>query len=163
MKKYKITNRIEDKVILDTDNYIEFKNKVLQIFNENEETTMQPPKSILGCKRYIDEYCDNLILEMDTNLRQTIYYKGIDNVEWEMNIFKNNTISIKCNKLYQIYRIPENIEKIEQKDEYVFLYLTNGNYYQFKFSEDYNLFGDVFDSDDEWIDTFANENFVEEM
>lgn len=61
MATFKIINVVEDKIILNTSNRIEFVRKVQEIFNENEtDKLLQKPESTLGCKRYIDEYCDNL-------------------------------------------------------------------------------------------------------
>ena len=62
---FKITNNVEDKVLLDTTNRFEFINFVQMIFMENGDSPyMQKPESVMGCKRYIEEYCDNLDIEI---------------------------------------------------------------------------------------------------
>ena len=62
---FKIINIIEDKIILSTTIISEFKEFVNKIFVENGDNFyMQKPKTVLGCKNYIEEYCDNLIIEI---------------------------------------------------------------------------------------------------
>lgn len=62
---FKIHNIIEDKILLETTNKFKFIAFIQDIFYENKDFAyMQKPTSIIGCKRYVDEYCDNLNLEV---------------------------------------------------------------------------------------------------
>ena len=62
---FKITNNIENKVLLETSNGTKFIKFTQKIFVENGDTEiMQIPATTLGCKNYLNEYCDNLILEI---------------------------------------------------------------------------------------------------
>lgn len=54
------------------------------------------------------------------------------------------------------YNIVEEIEKVEHSNEYVYIYVEGGDYYQFKFEDGDFIVGDKFDSDDELIEEFAH-------
>jgi len=86
-------------------------------------------------------------------------YKG-----WELWVSLNpSSIDVFKDNETRTYELPEPIIKIEQEDMYVDVYLKNGNYYSFKFEEKENsLVGDIYDEDDEHIDSFAHHCFAEE-
>jgi hypothetical protein len=94
-----------------------------------------------------------------------IRYKGYDG-EWSMDIMTDNIILITFDPKgdefgagQREYVIPEDIVSIEHNAEYVNLTLKDGGVFQFKFEIDGAFIGDMYNSDGEFIDTFACHSF----
>jgi len=98
-----------------------------------------------------------------TNTRRQIAYEGFNQERWLMNIGFNNEIKVICNGEMRTYTIPENITKIEHETEYVFIYVEDNKFYQFKFEEGNFLVGDIFENDGEHLDSFASFVFGEDV
>ena len=92
-----------------------------------------------------------------------IKYTGFNNEKWLMSIDFNGNIQVTCNDETRTYKINEPINKIEHDTEYVYIYVndTQRKFYQFKFEIDSFFVGDIFDKNDEHLDTFASHVFGE--
>lgn len=88
------------------------------------------------------------------------------NVRWLLSI-KGNKVTVTCQGETRIYNLEENIiTNTDQDNEYVFIFVEKDEkplFYQFKFEEDCFLVGDKYDSDSEFIDSFASHVFGEEL
>jgi len=93
-------------------------------------------------------------------MKKTFHYTN-SNVRWLMSIDGQN-VQVFCDGESRTYTIPEKINRVEQNDEYVFIYVEGGNYYQFKFEVDKFLVGDIYDENDEFVDSFASFVFGED-
>ncbi|GAG93729.1 unnamed protein product [marine sediment metagenome] len=83
--------------------------------------------------------------------------------DWKINInVTMGDIDVFCCDEQRGYQIPEQIEKLEQKDEYVYVYVSGGDFYQFKFEEGNFLVGDKFDKDSIYLESFSCHVFGEE-
>ena len=86
------------------------------------------------------------------------------NVRWLLSLDGQN-VQVFCDGESRIYCIPnfvaDTVIKMKVKNEYVFIYTQSGNYFQFKFEINKFLVGDIFDKDDEHLDTFACHVFGE--
>jgi hypothetical protein len=83
------------------------------------------------------------------------------NVRWLLALNDQN-VQVFCDGESRLYSIPEPVIDFKVEDEYVFIYVEGGNYYQFKFECDRFLVGDIFDKDGNHLDCFACHTFGEE-
>jgi len=60
------------------------------------------------------------------------------------------------------YHLGNKIVNTIQEGEYVDIHVENGNFYSFKFEIDDALIADIYDSNEEFVDTFACYYFGEE-
>jgi hypothetical protein len=99
-----------------------------------------------------------------TNIRRSIAYEGFDNDRWVMSIDFAGNVQVICNGEGREYKIHEPITKIEHDTEYVYLYVQDPEkqFYQFKFEVEAFLVADIFNKDDEHLDTFASHVFGED-
>lgn len=83
--------------------------------------------------------------------------------DWKMVVDeKNSTVEVtKCDES-RIYNLNNQIVKTIQENEYVDIYVKNGNFFSFKFEVDDALIADIYDQNDEFVDTFACYYFGEE-
>jgi len=84
--------------------------------------------------------------------------KGTKN-RWIMSI-DGQEVQIFCDGELRKYTIPEEIESIEQKNEYIFINVQYGFFYQFKFEESKFLVADIYDENG-FIKTFGCHVFGE--
>jgi len=82
--------------------------------------------------------------------------------KWKLTIDFNNQITVAKNKEKRVYDLKHKVIKVETGDEYVYLEIEGGGFYQFKFEENSFLVGDLFDKDSTHIDTVASHVFGEE-
>lgn len=80
------------------------------------------------------------------------------NVRWLLRL-NDQEVQIFCNGLCRIYDIPEPVTDFKVEDNYVYIYVEGGNYYQFKFEIDMFVVGDIFNANDEHVTEFACYNF----
>lgn len=85
-----------------------------------------------------------------------------ENVRWLL-VLDEQQVQVFCNGLSRIYDIPETVTDFKVEDQYVFIYVEDGGYYQFKFEEDMFFVGDRFDAQDEFLDTFACHAFTDDV
>ena len=81
---------------------------------------------------------------------------------WKL-IISFETIIIQKNGEHRVYDI-EDIEEVKTEKkcpEYVYLHRADGSYYQVKFDEDNFLVIDLFDKDNEFIDSIGSHVFPE--
>jgi hypothetical protein len=79
-------------------------------------------------------------------------------VRWLLSL-DGQEVQVFCDGKSRSYTIPEPVIDFKVEDEYVFIYVEGGNYYQFKFELDMFLVGDIFDKNDEHLDTYACHTF----
>ena len=95
---YSIVNNIENKVIATLSNDSELINKVQAIILENEDVDF----SVLGIsdvKEYIEDYCHNLDLLIDSEVEQFLFNYGIEVQENEpMNYVELMMDNHKCSQ-----------------------------------------------------------------
>ena len=87
------------------------------------------------------------------------------NVRWLLNVSREEQeVQVFCDGESRTYDIPEKITDFKVEDEYCFVYVEGGKFYQFKFEEDKFLVGDVFrTSTGEPLDSFACHVFGEDV
>ena len=68
---------------------------------------------------------------------------------------KKSSVEIVKEEESRVYQIKDQIVDIIQEGEYVDIYVKNGNFYSFKFEIDDALIADIYDSNSEFVDTFA--------
>ena len=95
-----------------------------------------------------------------TNVRREIEYIGVDNVRWSVTLGFDDILTVECKDETREYQL-DPIVHIEHNKEYLFLYMEDKSFYQFKFEENLFFVGDIFDKDSEHIDTFASYVFDE--
>jgi hypothetical protein len=83
------------------------------------------------------------------------------NVQWELKLDGQNVL-VNCDDESRTYTIPEPVTDFKVEDEYVFIYVEGGKYYQFKFEFDRFFVGDIFDTDGNHLDDFACHTFGED-
>ena len=83
------------------------------------------------------------------------------NVRWLLALDDQN-VQVFCNGESRTYSIPEPVTDFKVEDEYCFIYVEGGKFYQFKFETDMFLVGDIYDNDGEFLDTFACHTFGED-
>lgn len=83
------------------------------------------------------------------------------NVRWLLTL-DNQSVQVFCNGLSRTYDIPEPVTDFKVEDQYVHIYVKGGNYYQFKFETDMFFVGDIFDAQDEFVDSFACHSFSDD-
>ena len=98
-----------------------------------------------------------------TNVRKQIAYEGFNQERWIMSIGFDNTIMVISNGEKREYLIIEPIIKIVHETEYVFIYVEDDKFYQFKFEVDNFLVADIFTNDGEHLDSFASHVFGENI
>jgi hypothetical protein len=82
---------------------------------------------------------------------------------WKLNVnVTMGEVDVFCCYEQRGYQIPDRITKVEQEQEYIFIYVENGDYYQFKFEEGNFLVGDLFNNQGEFLECFASHVFGEE-
>jgi len=79
---------------------------------------------------------------------------------WQFTLYNNGTILIVLNGENRLYDIGE-VVKVEQENDYVFLYHSNGDFTQVKFEEGNFLVIDKFTSEGEFIDSVGSWVFGE--
>lgn len=84
------------------------------------------------------------------------------NVQWLFELEDQN-VRVTCDDESRMYVIPEPVTEMKTEDEYVFIYVEGGDFYQFKFEFDMFLAGDKFDKNDEHICVFACHTFGEDL
>ena len=84
------------------------------------------------------------------------------NVRWLL-VLDDQEVQVFCNGISRIYDIPETVTDFKTEDQYVHIYVEGGKYYQFKFEEDMFFVGDIFDANDEFLDTFACHDFGDDL
>ena len=84
--------------------------------------------------------------------------------DWELYVdYITSTVVVIKDGETRIYDLIGPIIKVDQEDMYIDVYVENGNYYSFKFEESENsLIGDIYDENDEHINSFALHCFAEE-
>jgi len=84
--------------------------------------------------------------------------------DWKLNVnFITSTVEVIKDDEIRIYDLIGPIIKAEQEDEYIDVYVENGTYYSFKFEEnDNSLIGDIYDENEEHVESFALHCFAEE-
>jgi len=82
------------------------------------------------------------------------------NVRWLLSL-DGQEVQVFCDGESRMYDIPEKIIDFKVEDEYCFIYVEGGKYYQFKFEEDKFLVGDIFTNEGEHLDAFACHTFGE--
>ena len=83
-------------------------------------------------------------------------------VRWLLALDDQN-VQVFCDGESRMYTIPEPVTAFQVEDEYVFIYVEGGNYYQFKFECDKFLVGDVFDKEGNHLNDFACHVFGEDL
>ena len=84
-------------------------------------------------------------------------YKGCD-----IDVTTDGKIIIRANGEQREYQSPKPIKDTEQFNEYIFLnFENNEGMLQLKFEEKHTLIGDIFDNNEEFVDTFALHKFGE--
>jgi len=83
------------------------------------------------------------------------------NVRWLLSL-DGQEVQVFCDGESRTYDIPEKVKDFKVEDEYVFIYVEGGKYYQFKFEFDKFLVGDIYKNDGEFLDTFACHTFGED-
>ena len=84
-------------------------------------------------------------------------------VRWLLSL-DGQEVQVFCDGESRMYDIPEKIIDFKVEDEYCFVYVEGGKFYQFKFEEDKFLVGDVFrTSTGEPLDSFACHVFGEDV
>jgi len=73
--------------------------------------------------------------------------------DWKLKLLKDH-IEISFNPEARVYDIKD-IVVVKQNDNYVFLYKKDGSYYQIKFEEDAFLSIDLYDAEDDFVDTIG--------
>ena len=83
--------------------------------------------------------------------------------DWMLFVDKE-TSSVKIVKEEESrrYHLGNKIVNTIQEGEYVDVHVENGNFYSFKFEEKDALIGDIYDKNDEFVDSFACYYFGEE-
>jgi hypothetical protein len=71
-------------------------------------------------------------------------------------------VQVFCDGESRTYTIPEKIIDAKPRNEYVIINVEGGKYYQFKFEVDKFLVGDIYDENDEFVDSFASYVFGED-
>lgn len=86
------------------------------------------------------------------------------NVRWLLALDGQN-VQVFCNGESRTYKIPEPVIDFKVEDEYVFIYVKDKvkKFYQFKFESDKFLVGDIYDKNEEFLDSFACHTFGEEL
>jgi len=86
-------------------------------------------------------------------------YKG-----WELTVNRiTSTVEVIKDDETRIYDLLGPIIKSEQEEMYVDVYVENGTYYSFKMEEKENsLIGDIYDGNEEHVESFALHCFAEE-
>ena len=100
-------------------------------------------------------------VEMKPNKPLQIAYSG-NGMRWLMTVHPDGKITTVCNGENRTYKIDDPIKEVARDNEYVFVYIEGGNYYQFKFEENNFLVGDIYDKDGEFVDTYACHVFGED-
>jgi len=86
----------------------------------------------------------------------------VDNgVRWLLSQYEQ-TVRIFCDGESRVYDIPEKVVDFKCENEYVYIHVEGGNFYQFKFEVSKFLVGDIFDKDNEFVDSFASHVFGED-
>ena len=83
------------------------------------------------------------------------------NVRWLLSLDEQE-VQVFCNGQSRTYTIPEPVIDFKVEDEYVFIYVEGGNFYQFKFETDMFLVGDIFTNEGDHVDSFACHTFGED-
>ena len=81
-------------------------------------------------------------------------------VRWLLSL-DGQEVQVFCDGESRTYDIPEKVIDFKVEDEYCFVYVEGGKFYQFKFEEDKFLVGDVFTNEGEHLDAFACHTFGE--
>ena len=82
--------------------------------------------------------------------------------QWSIEILDDSKVRIQLGEELRDYNTKRPITKVEQKNEYVYITVKGGNQYIFKFEESSFLVGDIYDENDEFVDSFACHVFNEE-
>lgn len=86
--------------------------------------------------------------------------------DWVLVVDDNeSTVEINKDGETRVYEIKEKILRSEQDDEYpmyVDVFVEGGNYYSFKFEDENALIGDIFNENEEYVESFAQYYFGEE-
>ena len=83
--------------------------------------------------------------------------------DWLMFIdIKTSSVKVVKDEESRIYHIGDQIVNTTQEGEYVDVHVKNGNFYSFKFGESDALIADIYDKNDEFVDTFACYYFGED-
>jgi len=95
-----------------------------------------------------------------TNIRREFNHIGLDNVRWLVTLGFDNILTVECKDETREYQLKP-ITKIEHNKEYLYLYMEDNSFYQFKFEENLFFVGDIFNVDGEHLDSFASYVFDE--
>jgi hypothetical protein len=86
--------------------------------------------------------------------------------DWVLVVDDNeSTVEVNKDGETRVYDIKEKILRSEQDDEYpmyVDIFIEGGNYYSFKFEDENALIGDIFNENEEHVESFAQYYFGEE-
>ena len=123
---YSIVNNIENKVIATLSNDSELINKVQAIILENEDVDF----SVLGIsdvKEYIEDYCHNLDLLIDSEVEQFLFNYGIEVQENEpMNYVELMMDNHKCSQWKdKQYYISDSLDLSEDEEKIYDLLVYN--------------------------------------
>ena len=90
------------------------------------------------------------------------YTEKESNIRWLLSLDGQN-VEVFCDGESRTYTIPnvDTVIDMKTEDNYVFIYIKGGNYFQFKFEINKLLVGDIFNKNDEFLDTFALHTFGE--
>jgi len=100
----------------------------------------------------------------DTIIRGFEYSNSDGN--WLISLTNSNKIYVSLvsedNREMREYQLNP-IESFIQENEYVFFYMADGSFYQFKFEDSCFFVGDEFDSKEEHVNTFSAHVFFEDV
>ena len=83
--------------------------------------------------------------------------------DWLLYVdIETSSVKIVKDEESRRYHIGNKIVNTIQENEYVDVHVENGNFYSFKFEENDALIADIYDKNEEFVDTFGCYYFGEE-
>lgn len=82
---------------------------------------------------------------------------------WQFTVYTNGTIQVTRKGENRVYELGEMYIRIEQKREYVYLYLLDGGFIQVKFEQDDFLVIDEFTKSGNHVDIIGSHVFAEDL